>query len=175
MCRAYLKDTRTYSSIVWALSITCEFEPGRIVANAHSGFPIKSTLRLFPLSAAYSHVSSHSYLPYPSILVFGSLPPCGIDALPAAFRWLLQITHGNLLATENKKKGKKTREKKRQLKMFEIVSLCAETCKKLNLISSGRRLGELWSRVCRRVINTSALRSNICKIPQSCKQSCFRP
>lgn len=134
MCRAYLTDAQIhvltalsqhYQSPVTVCVCVCVFvwQPGKIMANAHSEFPIKSAqtaLFVWRLSSSSSSSSSccHFYLAYSSIL-FWFTSPAGIDGILMAFAnysW----------KEKKKKKGKKTekRMKKRQLKMFEIVSLC---------------------------------------------------
>lgn len=126
-------DTRTYSSsasIVSALSITCVglcvcvWQPGSIMANAHSEFPIKSAqtalfvwrlCTVFILLLLSSSSCCHFYLAYSSILFWFTSPTA-----------LTRSASGILMAFANyswnqKEKGKKQTKKQNEKASAENV------------------------------------------------------
>lgn len=119
---------RHYQSPVCVDVCVCSFEPGGIVANAHSQFPIKSTLCSLCICGVFSRLP----LPHPHFTCHIPLFFLVHFLLPAAltrcqrhfdgFCKLLMETCWQQKKQKQKTKKRKSKMKKRQLKMFEIVS-----------------------------------------------------
>lgn len=106
MCRAYLTDAQIH--VLTALSqhyqspvTVCVCMSGKIMANAHSEFPIKSAQTALFVWRLSSSSSSCFYLAYSSIL-FWFTSPAGIDGILMAF--------ANYSWKKKKKKGKKNQK-----------------------------------------------------------------